>query len=319
MEMATAYQRSAVVAAACETGVAAAIAGRPASADEVAAQRGLDRRGVSALLGAMSSLGLAERDGAGYRLSEAGAPLAPGHPASIAAIVAKEWFFYRAWGGLAQTVRDGRARIAPWRERLAAEPATALGFLGALDDLAAMFGGELPALAGIEGPGRLLDAGGGSGAHAAALAAATPGIEAVVLDLEPVGALVAERHPEVGFVAGDLEAPRFGRPAGEEWDVVLVANVLHDVPPAAARRIVAAAAGLLRPGGLLVAYEWLLDEAGDGPPDVAMFALMMMVENDGGSAYTASQVEGWMAEAGLAEVETRRGAGPIAAVRGRRR
>ena len=49
-----------------------------------------------------------------------------------------------------------------------------------------------------------------------------------------------------------------------------------------------------------------------------MFALMMMVENEGGDAYPASQIEAWMAEAGLEGVETRRGAGPIAAVRGRR-
>jgi 3-hydroxy-5-methyl-1-naphthoate 3-O-methyltransferase len=318
MEMATAYQRSAVVAAACETGVAAAIAERSASPAAIAAEHGLDPRGVRALLGAMRGLGLAERDGAGFRLSEAGAPLAPGHRLSVAPIVAKEWFFYRAWAGLPQTVRDGHARIAPWRERLAADPDTALDFLRALDDLAAMFGGGLPELAGVPGPGRLLDVGGGSGAHAAALAAATPGLEAVVLDLEPVGALVAERHPELGFVTGDLEAPRFGRPAGELWDVVLVANVLHDVPEDAARRIVGAAAGLLRPGGLLVAYEWLLDEDGAGPPDVAMFALMMMVENEGGDAYPASEIEAWMAEAGLEGVETRRGAGPIAAVRGRR-
>jgi SAM-dependent methyltransferase len=318
LEMTTAYQRSAVVAAACETGVAAAIADGPASADAVAAARGLDPRGVRALLGAMTALGLAERDGDGHRLTAAGAVLAPEASDTIAGIVAKEWFFYRAWAGLSQTVRDGHARIAPWRERLADDPDTALAFLAALDDLAAMFGGGLPELAALTRAGRLLDAGGGSGAHAAALAAAVPGLEATVLDLPPVGALVAQRHPELAFVAGDLDAPRFGRPEGEEWDAVLVANVLHDVPAAAARRIVAEAAGLLRPGGTMVAYEWLLDEGGDGPPEVAMFALMMMVENEGGAAYTAAQVEGWMAEAGLTDVETRRGDGPIAAVRGRR-
>jgi SAM-dependent methyltransferase len=318
LEMATAYQRSAVVAAACETGVAAAIAGGPASPARVAAERDLDPRGVRALLGAMTSLGLAEREGAGYRLSPAGAALAPDHPASVAEIVAKEWFFYRAWAGLPETVRDGRARIAPWRERLDADPQASLAFLGALDDLAAAFGGGLPALAGVEGPGRLLDVGGGSGAHAAALVAAVPGLEATVLDLAPVGALVAERHPELAFVAGDLEAPRFGRPEDEVWDAALVANVLHDLPEEAARRIVAETAELLRPGGLLVAYEWLLGEDGDGPPEVAMFALMMMVENEGGAAYRASAVEAWMAEVGLVAIETRRDAGPIGVVRGRR-
>jgi SAM-dependent methyltransferase len=236
----------------------------------------------------------------------------------VAEIVAKEWFFYRAWAGLPETVRDGRARIAPWRERLDADPQASLAFLGALDDLAAAFGGGLPALAGVEGPGRLLDVGGGSGAHAAALVAAVPGLEATVLDLAPVGALVAERHPELAFVAGDLEAPRFGRPEDEVWDAALVANVLHDLPEEAARRIVAETAELLRPGGLLVAYEWLLGEDGDGPPEVAMFALMMMVENEGGAAYRASAVEAWMAEVGLVAIETRRDAGPIGVVRGRR-
>ena len=126
-----------------------------------------------------------------------------------------------------------------------------------------------------------------------------------------------ERHPEVGFVPGDLGLPRFGRPEGERWDVVLVANILHDVPAEAARRIVAEAAGLLGEGGLMLAYEWILDETRDAPPDVAMFAVMMMVENEGGAAYTASEIEGWMGEAGLGAVETRRGPGPIAALTAR--
>ncbi|HJW36752.1 MAG TPA: hypothetical protein VJ769_08940, partial [Actinomycetes bacterium] len=70
--------------------------------------------------------------------------------------------FYRAWAGLPDSVRDGHARIPPWRERLAADPGRSLDFLRALDDLAARFGGELPALAGLAGPGRLLDVGGGA-------------------------------------------------------------------------------------------------------------------------------------------------------------
>jgi predicted TPR repeat methyltransferase len=236
----------------------------------------------------------------------------------VAGIVAKEWFFYGGWAGLPQTIRDGHARIAPWRTRLAEDPGRSLAFLGALDDLGAMFGDELPSLADAPSRGRLLDVGGGSGVHAAALMAANPGLEAVVLDLKPVGALVRERHAEVGFLPGDLELPRFGRPEGERWDVVLVANILHDLPAEAARRIVAEAAGLLEEGGLLLAYEWILSESRDGPPDVAMFALMMMVENEGGAAYTASEIESWMAGAGLTAVETRRGGGPIAVVRGRR-
>ena len=229
--------------------------------------------------------------------------------------MAKEWFFYQAWAGLPESVGDGHARIPPWRDRLAADPGRSLDFLRALDDLAARFGGELPALAGLEGPGRLLDVGGGAGSHAAALARAVPGLEATVLDLPAVEPVLRERHPELTFVPGDLDQPRFGRPPTERWDTVLLANILHDHPAGRCQAIVATAAGLLVPGGTLLVYEWVLDDDGDGPPAVALFDLMMLVENEGGGAWTAPQLTTWLAAAGLTAIETRHGAGPIAVLR----
>ena len=315
LELVTAYQRSAVVAAACATGVADAIAGGPLQPEAVAARCGTDPRATRALLGALAALGLAGHGPAGYALSAEGAVLAGDHPGSVARIVAKEWFFYQAWAGLPESIRDGHARIPPWRERLAADPGRSLDFLRALDDLAARFGGELPALAGLAEPGRLLEVGGGAGSHAAALARAVPGLEATVLDLAAVEPVLRERHPELGFVAGDLDQPRFGRPAGERWDAVLLANVLHDHPAGRGLAIVAAAAGLLAPGGTLLVYEWVLDEAGDGPAAVALFDLMMLVENQGGAAWTAARLTGWLEAAGLTGAEVRRGAGPIAVAR----
>jgi SAM-dependent methyltransferase len=206
--------------------------------------------------------------------------------------------------------------MEPWADRLHADPATSLGFLGALDDLGTRFGAELAGLAGLSGPARVLDVGGGSGIHGANLQSQGGGIAVTVLDLAPVEALVRHRHPELRFVAGDLHAERFGRPEGETWDAVLLANVLHDWPATTARALVGRAAALLRRGGALVVYEWLLDETRDGPPDAALFALMMMVENEGGAAYTETEIRGWMTEAGLSAVETRRGHGPIGVMRG---
>ena len=61
-------------------------------------------------------------------------------------------------------------------------------------------------------------------------------------------------------------------------------------------------------------YEWVLDDNRDEPPAVALFALMMMVENEGGNSYTESELRGWLEEAGFEGVELRRGFGPIAGV-----
>lgn len=316
LSLLTAYQNSAIVAAATRTGVADELAAGNGAAEAIAAARGLHAPSVRKLLGAMVALGLAEATGEGHRLSDTGAELASTHPATLATIVEKEWFFYSAWAGLDHAIRDGHARIASWHDRLAADPAQSARFLAALDDLAARFGGGMPALAGLERGGRLLDVGGGAGSHSAYLKAAVPGLDPVVLDLPGVEPVLAERHPELPFVAGDLAQPRFGRPAGERWDYVLLANILHDWPAERCVEIVREAAGLLERGGTLLLYEWVLDDGRDSPPDVALFALMMLVENEGGAAWTESELRGWLQDAGLEQVEVRRGDGPIVVVRG---
>jgi hypothetical protein len=43
----------------------------------------------------------------------------------------------------------------------------------------------------------------------------------------------------------------------------------------------------------------------------------MLVENEGGAAWTAAQLTAWLGAAGLVGAELRRGAGPIAVVAAR--
>lgn len=318
VDMATAYQRSAVLTAACRTGLADVLAAGPVTVAEAATRAGVSERGARALLGAMAALGLVDVDGDRVSLSAEGAPLASDHPETVARIVAKEAVFYEAWARLTESVRTSEAVLAPWPERLAADPATGLTFLHALDDLGRLYGAGLADLVPpLPAGARLLDAGGGSGVHAARLVA-RHGVTATVLDLPPVGELVARLHPELAFVAGDIEAPRLSRPGGETWDAVLLANLLHDGPAERAAAMVAEAARITAPGGVVIVYEWLNDPQSPMPGEAALFDVMMMVENPGGAAWPATRIEGWLEDAGLAEVTTARGGGPIGVVWGRR-
>ena len=75
-------------------------------------------------------------------------------------------------------------------------------------------------------------------------------------------------------------------------------------------------AGLLAGGGTLLLYEWVPGHGGDGPATVALFDLMMLVENEGGAAWPAATLTDWLRAAGLTGIKLRRGAGPIAVLRG---
>ena len=312
----TAYQQSALIGTAVETGLADALASGPRSLAELVELLGTDERGTMALLAGLVTFGLVERDGDAFGLTAQGALLGSDHPDSIAQIVLKEWFFYRLWADLPDAVRTGRAQTGPWRERLENDPPQAESFLRALDDLCTLFGGELPGLAALEGQGTLLDVGGGAGSHAANLLKENPALEATVLDLPGAEPVLRERHPDLEFVAGDFDQAQFGRPEGEAWDYVLLSNILHDHPAEYNKRLVSEAASLLKPGGSLVIYEWVIDPGRTSPEGVAKFTAMMVVENEGGWTWTEQEIAAWISGAGLEPQPMNRGFGPIAVIRG---
>lgn len=314
----TSYQESALIGTAVELGLPNLLYGSPRNLKAITAALGTDPRGTMGLLSGLVTFGLLEREGETFKLTPNGELLADDHPESIAMISRKEWFFYKLWASMPEAVRTGHTQTGAWRERLEKDPAQAHDFLRALDDLCRLYGGDLPELAGLpQGPPsrRLLDVGGGAGSHSANLVAAVEGLEATVLDLPGAEPVSKERHPELDFVAGDIDEPRFGRPEGEEWDYVLVSNILHDHPPAENERIIREAAGLLAPGGSLVIYEWVIDEGRTSPPGVASFTPMMVIENEGGFTYTEAEIGEWIRAAGLEPDPINQGPGPIAVIK----
>lgn len=314
----TSYQESALIGTAVEVGLPNLLYGSPHDLDGITAALGTDPRGTMGLLSGLVTFGIVERDGETFSLTPNGELLADEHPDSIAMISRKEWFFYKLWAEMPAAVRTGHTQTRAWRDRLENDPEQAHDFLRALDDLCRLYGGDLPGLAGLEKGGSLLDVGGGAGSHSANLAKAVAGLEATVLDLPGAEPVLKERHPELEFVPGDLDDPRFGRPEGEEWDYILVSNILHDRPPAENERVIREAAGLLAPGGSLVIYEWVIEEGRTSPEGVAKFTPMMVIENEGGYTYTEAEIGEWIRAAGLEPQPLSQGPGPIAVLKARK-
>jgi len=304
MEMLYAYQASAILLGSNELGIYDVLAEDPLTAPEVASRVGAAARSTELLLNACVAQGLLEKAGERYANSPAADEfLVKGKPSYIGRVVTKEQEFYQPWGQLAQAVQTDQAQMPPMTERLRRDAARARNFLLALHDLALMNGTALPDCVDLDGRNKLLDVGGGVGTYSMLLTQKNPDLQAVILDLSPVRELAEETIASYGlsdrisFQGGDFNAPSLG----EGYDVVLLANILHDNTEEDCRALLRKSHDALIEGGLVVVNEFYLEDDGVNPPVSGTFALLMMLENQGASEYPASDIKQWLLDAGFGD------------------
>jgi predicted O-methyltransferase YrrM len=304
MGMLYAYQESAILMGSNELGIYDALAKGPLTAPEVASHLGTAARSTELLLNACVALGLLQKGGDKY----ANSPLADeilvrGKPGYVGRVIAKEREFYGPWGQLPQAVREDKAQLAPMTERLRQDPDRARNFLLALHDLGLMNGSALPDYVDLSGRQRLLDVGGGVGTYSILLAQDNPDLQAVILDLPEVQELAEEMVASYGlsdrisFQGGDFYAPSLG----EDYDVVLLSNILHDNSEEACQELLRKCYDALADGGLVVVNEFYLEDNKANPPVSGIFSLLMILENQGAAEYPASEIERWLLSAGFVD------------------
>ena len=293
----TGFWRTQAICAAVELGVFESL---PSGAGEIALSRGLDPDRTMRLLRALAELGLAETTGGEWRATERGSHLTLGHPRTLAG-AAREYgrAFSRMWEALPDALRGGGG----WRPPdifadVAADPARAAAHHRMLRSYARHDYAALPAALELRGGEHAIDAGGGLGVLAEALAAAHPDLRVTVLDRPEVVAL-AERNcagdrakfgDRVKFLAAD-----FFDPWNVRGEAVILARVLHDWDDPGAVRILRRARAALRPGGRLFVVETVLPEhgAGGGLCDLHLLAAT------GGRERTAADYAALFAQSGF--------------------
>lgn len=311
----TGYQGAAVVTAAWNLGVFAAVGEEPQGADRLALRLGVDVRSLEALLETLVELGLLRRDGGGFAATAFGA-MHLGRGAELGLVIEKEAVFARAWQDLERVVRTGVPALAPWEERLRTEPERARSFLSALDVLARLTGPDLCSVPSLA-PGRsVVDVGGGLGSYARALVEA--GSRVVLVDLPRVAdwareALADLPQDSCRVVAADVVVE--GLPADIAVDAALVSHLLHDLSPRACLRVLRAVHDALAPGGAVVVNDFARD-AGPGPFG-PLFDVMMRVET-GGSAYPIHALMDFLREARFEQIRRLDFPPPLTVVEARR-
>lgn len=284
----------------------------PLSAEEAAPRLGVDERGLGLLLGGLAAGGYLERDAERFANSAMSQKFllsdSPGGGAEM--ITFYDTLLVNLWGDLDTSVRGGEPPRDYFRW-LGEHPDTLRQFQRLLSGGARLMGEKVVELAALpDGARSLLDLGGGHGIYAAAFCKRHPELRATLFDfpeaLEAGREMLAEAGMEdrVDFRAGDLLRDDIGG----GYDAVLLASVVHCLPPGECARLLGRVREALNPGGVVIVSEQV-GERRPGDTEVRHAFLQTFSVNlfhlMGGQLYPGDTIAGWLAASGFAEPAVR--------------
>jgi ubiquinone/menaquinone biosynthesis C-methylase UbiE len=281
----------------------------PKTLNALAQELGVVVPRLKTLLVTLTSLGLIVRDDAGFRNSPAaGRYLARG---------ARAYFgdYYRL-----QIDRQMYPSLEHLDAGLAGSPAQ-LGFdsLGGMSDPAeaeafslAQHAGSLgPALelaktVDLSGSRTLLDVAGGSGAFSITLCTRYPKMPATIIDFPNVVDVARRYIADAGL--SDRVETRGGDALDTEWlgnqDVVLMSYLLSAVRERDMPRLFASCYRSLRPGGLLIVHDFMLDDDEQGPALAAHGFLLNLALQPDAASFSAGTLTELLKSAGFVRVSS---------------
>jgi precorrin-6B methylase 2 len=146
----------------------------------------------------------------------------------------------------------------------------------------------------------LLDIGGGTGLYSIGFLKENPSLRAIVWDRAPVLKVAQEMAQKFGvadrltLVPGDM----FADPVPGGCDVMLLSNILHDWDIPECEKLLSRCAQALPPGGQLLIHDVYLNDAMDGPLEVALYSTALFAITEG-RAYSAAEYGAMLKMVGL--------------------
>jgi SAM-dependent methyltransferase len=286
-----------VITVAAKAGLLQALAGRPLSPAEAAAELALEPVATGKVLRALCAQGVLEAEGERFRVVPALCrSFIPGDE-DLTPFVLHSHALYDRWGA---TLEDWLKGVAVARKQRVGPEAQRFG--EAMVAGARLLAPGIARAIGLRGVKRVLDLGGGLGGYAVAFCREEPGLQVTVLDVPEVAALGpawVEKQGLAGrvrFQAGDYHTA----PLDGGYDLVLLANVLHIEPSGAAEAVIARAALALAPGGRMALVDFRIDDQKREDLMGCLFAINMRSHGD---VHSEVQLRAWMERAGVRGIQ----------------
>jgi 3-hydroxy-5-methyl-1-naphthoate 3-O-methyltransferase len=295
------------VMAAVELEIFDVLAGDGLPEEEAAAKLGLASRPARGLFDTCVSVGLLRRSGGVLRTTAAADRyLSSSSEYSLRNYVLDERWCWGGWGRLVEALRTDAPTLEQDEDGYHTFPADF--FLDFLHGHSLAMGERLAEAVDLGDVRRIMDVGGGSGAVSIALARALPSLRAVVVDQEPVLAKTREHIARAGLSDRiDTQAVNvFADPLPDGCDAAVIANFLHDFSPERVAVVLRSAYEALPTDGRLVVIEIAPEDDRSGPPLPSVFTVTMIVNTEGGLAYTRAELKAMIEAEGFAVVREHR-------------
>ena len=303
MRLANGYAESKTLLIANDLGLFTALGKGAKRADELARTCRTTKEGVRLLLNALVGLKLLTLRKGLYRNSLlARTFLDARSPRAVTNLLWLLTHHWSDWTGLAQAIRKGRTGWGPVTARLEFRRKFALAMHERSLVLAPL---TIATIQLPDRPVRLLDLGGGPASYSIALAKRYRKLTGLVVDQSVAVArsLIRQSRLEDRLTvrAGDVCSVKLG----EDYDAVLVGNLLHDFDEQDNRRLLRRVREALKPGGKVFIVEFFLDDSLTRPVEAAVFSLLMYAFTPSGRSYGWHDVEGWLKESGFGRFRRR--------------
>jgi len=163
---------------------------------------------------------------------------------------------------------------------------------------------------------KLLDLGGGSGAFSIVLAREYPNLTATVFDLSKVCDVAKEFIKEANMESKVklLEGDFFKDELPKDNDIVLLSQIMHSWSKEENKELLRRVYNSLSKDGIIIINEFLLENDKTGPLFPALFSLNMLVQSEGGRAYTNQEIKELLEEVGFTYQESIHLTGPVTSI-----
>ncbi|HET9463607.1 MAG TPA: methyltransferase [Thiobacillus sp.] len=312
LSVGTGFMAAKTLLSAVELGVFTSLATEPGTLADLEARLGLHPRASRDFLDALVALGFLARSNGRYENTPPAARFLDAHSSAYIGTLLEmsNQRLYKYWDGLTEALRNGQPQNelktggATLFSALAANPERHRQFLSAMTALSRAANQAIANTFPWADYTSFVDVGTAQGDLAAQIALQHPHLNGIGFDLPPAAPIFAEHVAKLGiaerlrFAAGDF----FEDPLPPA-DVVVMGHILHDWDLVEKKALIGKAWECLPPGGALIIYEAMIDDARESNAQGLLMSLTMLIETRGGFDYTAADCMSWMVEAGFRQTQ----------------